>query len=64
MCSGSDGAEDIAPAFKMRKDDAQALYVSPDALVNANHALINRLSAGGTAAYSFTRSATISTLEV
>ena len=37
-------AEDIAPAFKMRKDDAQALYVSPDALVNANHALINRLA--------------------
>jgi ABC-type uncharacterized transport system substrate-binding protein len=37
-------AEDIAPAFKMRKDEAQALYVSPDALVNANHAFINRLA--------------------
>jgi putative tryptophan/tyrosine transport system substrate-binding protein len=37
-------AEDIAPAFKMRKDEAQALYVSPDALINANHALINRLA--------------------
>ena len=37
-------AEDIAPAFKMRRDEAQALYVSPDALINANHAFINRLA--------------------
>jgi putative tryptophan/tyrosine transport system substrate-binding protein len=41
---GVQRAEDIAPAFKMRKDEAQALYVSPDALVNANHAFINRLA--------------------
>jgi putative ABC transport system substrate-binding protein len=37
-------AEDIAPAFGTRKSGAQALYVCPDPLVNANHALINTLA--------------------
>src|SRR5215472_2854884 len=34
-------AQDIVPAFEALKDRAQALYVCPDALVNANHARIN-----------------------
>ena len=39
-------AEDIAPAFGALKSGAQALYVCPDALVNANHARINTLALG------------------
>jgi putative ABC transport system substrate-binding protein len=39
-------AEDIAPAFGTLKGEAQALYVCPDALVNANHARINTLALG------------------
>jgi putative tryptophan/tyrosine transport system substrate-binding protein len=39
-------AEDIAPAFGALKNGAQALYVCPDALVNANHARINTLALG------------------
>jgi len=39
-------AEDIAPAFATLKSRAQALYVCPDALVNANHARINTLALG------------------
>src|SRR5262245_7821822 len=39
-------AEDIAPAFGGLKGGAQALYVCPDALVNANHARINALALG------------------
>jgi putative ABC transport system substrate-binding protein len=39
-------AEDIVPAFEAMKDRAQALYVCPDALVNANHARINTLALG------------------
>src|SRR5262245_26041769 len=34
-------AEDIAPAFGALKSGAQALYVCPDALVNANYVRIN-----------------------
>ena len=39
-------AEDIVPAFGTLKSGAQALYVCPDALVNANHARINTLALG------------------
>ena len=39
-------AEEIAPAFGTLKSDVQALYVCPDALVNANHARINTLALG------------------
>jgi putative ABC transport system substrate-binding protein len=39
-------AEDIAPAFGALKSGVQALYVCPDALVNANHAHINTLALG------------------
>ena len=39
-------AEDVVPAFGTRKSGAQALYVCPDALVNANHARINTLALG------------------
>jgi len=39
-------AEDIAPAFATLKSGTQALYVCPDALVNANHARINTLALG------------------
>ena len=39
-------AEDIAPAFGALKNAAQALYVCPDALVNATHARINTLALG------------------
>jgi putative ABC transport system substrate-binding protein len=39
-------AEDIVPAFEALKSGAQALYVCPDALVNANHARINTLALG------------------
>jgi putative ABC transport system substrate-binding protein len=39
-------AEDIAPAFGTLKGGVQALYVCPDALVNANHARINTLALG------------------
>jgi putative ABC transport system substrate-binding protein len=39
-------AEDIMPAFGALKSGAQALYVCPDALVNANHARINTLALG------------------
>jgi putative ABC transport system substrate-binding protein len=37
-------AEDIAPVFGSLSSAAQALYLSPDALVNANHAQINALA--------------------
>jgi putative ABC transport system substrate-binding protein len=37
-------AEDIAPAFAKLGKTAQALYVCPDPLVNANHARINALA--------------------
>jgi putative ABC transport system substrate-binding protein len=39
-------AEDIVPAFERVKSDAQALYVCPDALANANRARINILALG------------------
>ena len=39
-------AKDILPAFEALKSGAQALYVCPDALVNANHARINTLALG------------------
>jgi putative ABC transport system substrate-binding protein len=39
-------AEDIVPTFGALKSGAQALYVCPDALVNANHARINTLALG------------------
>src|SRR5215471_17481693 len=39
-------AEDIAPAFEALKDAAQALFVCPDATINANHARINTLALG------------------
>ncbi len=39
-------AKDIVPAFDALKSGAQALYVCPDALVNANHARINTLALG------------------
>ena len=37
-------AEDIAPAFGTLTARVQAIYVCPDALVNANHARINALA--------------------
>jgi putative ABC transport system substrate-binding protein len=39
-------AADIAPAFKALKSGAQALYVCPSALVNANYARINTFAMG------------------
>ena len=39
-------AEDIAPAFEALKGVAQALYVCPDATINANHARIYTLALG------------------
>ena len=39
-------AEDIVPAFGKLGSGVQALYVCPDALVNANHARINTLALG------------------
>jgi putative ABC transport system substrate-binding protein len=39
-------AEDIVPAFEALKSGAQAIYVCPDALINANHARINILALG------------------
>src|SRR4029077_16043401 len=39
-------AEDIAPAFKAFEGRAQALYVSPDALVVTNRARIHTLAMG------------------
>ena len=39
-------AEDIAPAFEALKGAAQALFVCPDATINANHARINTLAFG------------------
>jgi putative tryptophan/tyrosine transport system substrate-binding protein len=39
-------AEDIAPAFEALKGAAQALFVCPDATINANHARINILALG------------------
>jgi len=39
-------AEDIVPAFGELGSGVQALYVCPDALVNANHARINTLALG------------------
>ena len=39
-------AEDIVPAFGALKDGAEALYVCPSALVNANIARINTLALG------------------
>ena len=39
-------AEDLAPAFEALKGAAQALYVCPDATINANHARINTLALG------------------
>ena len=39
-------AQDIVPAFEMLKDRADALYVSTDALANANRIRINTLALG------------------
>jgi putative ABC transport system substrate-binding protein len=39
-------AADIAPAFQALKSGAQALYVCPGALVNANYARINTFAMG------------------
>jgi putative ABC transport system substrate-binding protein len=39
-------AEDIAPAFEAFKGAAQALFVCPDATINANHTRINTLALG------------------
>jgi putative tryptophan/tyrosine transport system substrate-binding protein len=39
-------AEDIAPAFEALTGAAQALFVCPDATINANHARINTLALG------------------
>jgi putative ABC transport system substrate-binding protein len=39
-------AEDIAPALEALKGRADALYVAPDALVNANRIRINTLALG------------------
>src|SRR5262249_43713596 len=39
-------AEDISPAFDAFKSRVQALYVCPDALVNANIVRINTLAVG------------------
>jgi len=39
-------AEDISPAFDAFKSGVQALYVCPDALVNANLVRINTLAVG------------------
>jgi len=39
-------AEDIPPAFAAINKGVQALYVCPDPLVNANHAVINTLALG------------------
>src|SRR2546425_32906 len=39
-------ARDVVPAFETLKNGTQALYVCPDALVNANHARINTLALG------------------
>ena len=39
-------AEDIVPVFGALKGGTQALYVCPDALVNANHGRINTLALG------------------
>jgi putative ABC transport system substrate-binding protein len=39
-------AEDLAPAFEALKGAAQALYVCPDATINANYARINTLALG------------------
>jgi putative ABC transport system substrate-binding protein len=39
-------AEDIAPAFEAFKDRADALYLCPDALLNANRTRINILALG------------------
>jgi putative ABC transport system substrate-binding protein len=39
-------AEDIVPAFEALKSGTQAIYVCPDALINANHARINILALG------------------
>ena len=39
-------ADDISPAIGGLKSGAQALYVCPDAVVNANHARINALALG------------------
>ncbi len=39
-------AQDIVPAFEALKSGPQAIYVCPDALINANHARINILAVG------------------
>ena len=40
-------AEDIVPAFgTLKNNNVQALYVSPDPMINANHARINILALG------------------
>jgi ABC-type uncharacterized transport system substrate-binding protein len=39
-------AEDIVPAFESLKDHADALYVTGDALLNANRIRINTLALG------------------
>ena len=39
-------ARDVVPAFETLKSGTRALYVCPDALVNANHARINTLALG------------------
>jgi ABC-type uncharacterized transport system substrate-binding protein len=38
--------EDIAPAFETFKEESQALYLSADALINAQHNRINILALG------------------
>jgi putative tryptophan/tyrosine transport system substrate-binding protein len=43
---GIQRSEDIAPAVDALKGGTQALYVCPDALVNANHSRINTLALG------------------
>jgi len=39
-------AEDIAPAFEVLKDRADALYICPDPLMNTNRTRINILAVG------------------
>jgi len=39
-------AEDITPAFEALKSRADALYISPDALINTNRVRLNTLALG------------------
>jgi hypothetical protein len=43
---GCRGPSRVAPAFEALKGAAQALFVCPDATINANHARINTLALG------------------